>query len=170
MRAAGLCAETPVSCPSGATPALTANPYRASTFLSRVHGVSVLLVVPQCVVWTYSLTWLVQERDWSPAAAGGPAVNLGDFYLRAHEVVRAVPGVTNYYATTCRECASASTRQVVSRSGTFTGTWATPSASVGLHRVAAELVAQRGEGLGQARPVAAANAQDHRRHQRFSHQ
>jgi predicted MFS family arabinose efflux permease len=30
----------------------------------------VLLVVPQFLVWTYSLTWLVQERDWSPASAG----------------------------------------------------------------------------------------------------
>ena len=36
----------------------------------RVHGVSVLLVVPQFLVWTYSLTWLVNERHWSPAAAG----------------------------------------------------------------------------------------------------
>ncbi len=53
-----------------ATAALTANPYRADGFLKRVHGVSVLLVVPQFLVWTYSLTWLVQERDWSPAAAG----------------------------------------------------------------------------------------------------
>jgi sugar phosphate permease len=54
-----------------ATPALTANPYRASSFLARVHGVSVLLVLPQFVVWTYALTWLVQEREWSAAAAGG---------------------------------------------------------------------------------------------------
>jgi sugar phosphate permease len=53
-----------------ATAALTANPYRADGFLTRVHGVSVLLVVPQFVVWTYSLTWLVQERHWSAAAAG----------------------------------------------------------------------------------------------------
>ena len=53
-----------------ATAALTANPYRASGFLVRVHSVSVLLVVPQFLVWTYSLTWLVQERDWAPAAAG----------------------------------------------------------------------------------------------------
>lgn len=53
-----------------ATAALTANPYRAGAFLMRVHGVSVLLVVPQFLVWTYSLTWLVQERHWSPAAAG----------------------------------------------------------------------------------------------------
>lgn len=53
-----------------ATAALTANPYRADGFLSRIHGVSVLLVVPQFMVWTYSLTWLVQERHWSAAAAG----------------------------------------------------------------------------------------------------
>ena len=53
-----------------ATAALTANPYRADRFLARVHGVSVLLVVPQFLVWTYSLTWLVQERHWSAAAAG----------------------------------------------------------------------------------------------------
>ncbi len=53
-----------------ATAALTANPYRADSFLARVHGVSVLLVVPQFLVWTYSLTWLVQERHWSAAAAG----------------------------------------------------------------------------------------------------
>jgi sugar phosphate permease len=50
--------------------ALTANPYRADRFLTRVHGVSVLLVVPQFLVWTYSLTWLVQHRHWSAAAAG----------------------------------------------------------------------------------------------------
>ena len=53
-----------------ATAALTANPYRASWFLTRVHGVSVLLVIPQFLVWTFSLTWLVQERHWSAAAAG----------------------------------------------------------------------------------------------------
>jgi sugar phosphate permease len=48
-----------------------ANPYRGDRFLSRVHGVSVLLVVPQFVVWTFALVWLVQERHWAPAAAGG---------------------------------------------------------------------------------------------------
>ncbi len=53
-----------------ATAELTANPYRASGFLVRIHLVSVLLVVPQFVVWTYSLTWLVQARGWDPAAAG----------------------------------------------------------------------------------------------------
>ena len=29
-----------------------------------------LLVIPQFLVWTYSLTWLVQERHWSAASAG----------------------------------------------------------------------------------------------------
>ncbi|CAI9412062.1 MFS transporter [Nocardioides sp. T2.26MG-1] len=47
-----------------------ANPYREDSYLGRIHGVSVLLVVPQFVVWTFALAWLVQERDWSPAAAG----------------------------------------------------------------------------------------------------
>lgn len=47
-----------------------ANPYRSDSFLARVHGVSVLLVVPQFVVWTFALVWLIQERGWSPAAAG----------------------------------------------------------------------------------------------------
>jgi sugar phosphate permease len=47
-----------------------ANPYRADRYLARVHGVSVLLVVPQFVVWTFALVWLVQDRGWSPAAAG----------------------------------------------------------------------------------------------------
>jgi len=51
-------------------PAATANPYRGDRFLARVHGVSVLLVVPQFVVWTFALVWLVQDRHWSPAAAG----------------------------------------------------------------------------------------------------
>jgi sugar phosphate permease len=53
-----------------ATRALTANPYRQDNFLWRIHGVSVLLVIPQFLVWTYSLTWLVQERHWSAASAG----------------------------------------------------------------------------------------------------
>jgi sugar phosphate permease len=52
--------------PSGTAP----NPYRGDGFLTRVHGVSVLLVVPQFTVWTFALVWLVDARDWSPAAAG----------------------------------------------------------------------------------------------------
>lgn len=46
------------------------NPYRADGFLARIHGVSMLLVVPQFLVWTFTLVWLVQERGWSPGAAG----------------------------------------------------------------------------------------------------
>jgi MFS family permease len=46
------------------------NPYRSNRYLARIHGVSVLLVVPQFLVWTFALVWLVQDRDWSPAAAG----------------------------------------------------------------------------------------------------
>ena len=51
-------------------PTAAANPYRADRYLARIHGVSVLLVVPQFVVWTFALVWLVQDRDWSPGAAG----------------------------------------------------------------------------------------------------
>lgn len=46
------------------------NPYSADRTLARVHGVSMLLVVPQFLVWTYSLAWLVTDRGWSAAAAG----------------------------------------------------------------------------------------------------
>ncbi len=47
------------------------NPYRHDGYLVRIHAVSVLLVVPQFVVWTFALVWLVQDRGWSPGAAGG---------------------------------------------------------------------------------------------------
>ncbi|MDT9593374.1 MFS transporter [Nocardioides zeae] len=55
--------------PPAAERASTPSPYRGS-FLTRVHGVSVLLVVPQFVVWTYALTWMVTDLGWSTAAAG----------------------------------------------------------------------------------------------------
>jgi len=47
-----------------------ANPYRGSAMLWRIHAVSVLLVIPQSVVWTFTLVWLMAERGWSAAAAG----------------------------------------------------------------------------------------------------
>lgn len=47
----------------------TPNPY-VHGFLWRVHGVSVLLVVPQFAVWTFGLVWLVDGRGWSAGAAG----------------------------------------------------------------------------------------------------
>ncbi|WP_204164516.1 MFS transporter [Nocardioides daejeonensis] len=53
------------------TAATSANPYRRDDYLLRIHAVSVLLVVPQFLVWTFALVWLVEDRHWSAAAAGG---------------------------------------------------------------------------------------------------
>jgi sugar phosphate permease len=47
-----------------------ANPYRGSSVLWRIHAVSVLLVVPQAVLWTFMLVWLMTDRGWSAASAG----------------------------------------------------------------------------------------------------
>jgi len=47
-----------------------ANPYRGSSVLWRIHAVSVLLVVPQVLVWTFTLVWLMSDRHWSAASAG----------------------------------------------------------------------------------------------------
>jgi len=47
-----------------------ANPYRGSSRLARIHVASMLLVIPQITVWTYMLVWLIDDRDWSTAAAG----------------------------------------------------------------------------------------------------
>lgn len=49
---------------------LLANPYQQSSVLPRIHAASVLLVVPQYVVWTYALVWLVTDVGWAEAAAG----------------------------------------------------------------------------------------------------
>jgi sugar phosphate permease len=69
--AAALVAVVVIDPPRPTTgPTVAPNPYRADRYLPRIHGVSVLLVVPQFVVWTFALVWLVQERHWSPAAAG----------------------------------------------------------------------------------------------------
>lgn len=46
------------------------NPYRADRYLARIHAASVLLVVPQFLVWTFGLTWLVADLGWSPGLAG----------------------------------------------------------------------------------------------------
>lgn len=46
------------------------NPYRADSYLLRIHASSVLLVVPQFLVWTFGLTWLVDDLGWSPGLAG----------------------------------------------------------------------------------------------------
>ena len=47
-----------------------ANPYRGSPMLWRIHLTSVLLVVPQVMVWTFTLVWLISEHRWSPGSAG----------------------------------------------------------------------------------------------------
>jgi sugar phosphate permease len=47
-----------------------ANPYRGSSTLWRIHAVSVLLVTPQSLVWTFTLVWLMTDRGWSAASAG----------------------------------------------------------------------------------------------------
>lgn len=46
------------------------NPYRGSTLLVRIHLVSLLLVIPQVVVWTFALVWLMVDRGWSAESAG----------------------------------------------------------------------------------------------------
>ncbi|EON34160.1 Permease, MFS superfamily protein [Gordonia terrae C-6] len=47
-----------------------ANPYRGNSFLARVHIVSMLLVIPQSMLWTFVPTWLIVAHGWSPAGAG----------------------------------------------------------------------------------------------------
>lgn len=46
------------------------NPYRGARFLQRVHAVSVLLVIPQSMLWTFVPAWLIVSHGWSPLAAG----------------------------------------------------------------------------------------------------
>lgn len=47
-----------------------ANPYRGSGVLWRIHAASVLLVIPQSVLWTFTLVWLIVDRQWSAVSAG----------------------------------------------------------------------------------------------------
>ncbi|MEO8815143.1 MAG: MFS transporter [Mycobacterium sp.] len=72
--AAALCAVAvldPPRLPRADAPAeQLANPYRGTSVLSRIHAVSMLLVVPQVMVWTFALVWLMSIRGWSAAAAG----------------------------------------------------------------------------------------------------
>src|SRR5699024_4512599 len=50
-------------------PARTGSPYRHWT-IWRVHGVSMLLGVPQVALMTYAVIYLVQEQGWGAPAAG----------------------------------------------------------------------------------------------------
>lgn len=47
-----------------------ASPYRGSAVLWRIHIASALLMVPQTVVWTFALVWLMVRHEWSAASAG----------------------------------------------------------------------------------------------------
>jgi sugar phosphate permease len=47
-----------------------ANPYGNSATLTRIHALSVMLVVPQALVFTFALVWLITDRNWSPESAG----------------------------------------------------------------------------------------------------
>lgn len=78
---ASVCAAAAVVCALGvqdpprvsraeAPPAHLTNPYRNSSTLARIHLVSVLLVIPQCVVWTFTLVWLMTDNGWSAGSAG----------------------------------------------------------------------------------------------------
>lgn len=46
------------------------NPYRGDLRLTRIHAASALLVIPQYVVWTFMLLWLIDRHGWSAGAAG----------------------------------------------------------------------------------------------------
>ncbi|CAN3128229.1 MFS transporter [Mycobacterium sp. smrl_JER01] len=72
--AAALCAVAVIDPPrptrAEAGDTVLANPYRGSAMLWRIHLTSVLLVVPQVMVWTFTLVWLISEHRWSPEQAG----------------------------------------------------------------------------------------------------
>lgn len=53
-----------------AAPAQTRNPYRGSRHLVRIHAASILLVVPQYAIWTFSLVWLIDAHGVDPVTAG----------------------------------------------------------------------------------------------------
>jgi MFS family permease len=46
------------------------NPYRESLFLTRIHVLSALLVVPQFTLSTFGLIWLITGLHWNVTAAG----------------------------------------------------------------------------------------------------
>jgi len=47
-----------------------ASPYRGSLVLWRIHAVGSLLMMPQTVTVTFMLVWLINNLNWSVAAAG----------------------------------------------------------------------------------------------------
>ncbi|MCI4011424.1 MFS transporter [Brevibacterium sp. ZH18] len=64
----------PATTSAGGSPLQTAhvtNPYRADSFLWRIHAVSALLVIPQFAFSTYGLIWLIANQHISAGIAGG---------------------------------------------------------------------------------------------------
>lgn len=55
---------------TGVHPHEDISPYRGTSVLWRIHVASALLMVPQTVVFTFMLVWLIEARGWSVAAAG----------------------------------------------------------------------------------------------------
>ena len=55
---------------AAAHPQAVWQPYRETSLLWRIHGVSMLLVVPQFTISTFGLVWLVTELHFSSLAAG----------------------------------------------------------------------------------------------------
>ncbi|WP_436701469.1 MFS transporter [Nocardioides sp. BYT-33-1] len=56
--------------PPASAARVVTNPYRADSYLTRIHAASVFLVVPQFLVWTFGLTWLIDDLGWSAGVAG----------------------------------------------------------------------------------------------------
>lgn len=46
------------------------NPYRSESTLWRIHGVSILLVIPQATLWTFALLWLNHDAGLALPVAG----------------------------------------------------------------------------------------------------
>ncbi len=55
-----------------------ANPYRGDAALVRIHTASALLVVPQYVLATFGLVWLIADQHWE-ATVAGVVVGLAQF-------------------------------------------------------------------------------------------
>lgn len=61
----------PSPAPDGRLPTdMDRSPYRGSGYLQRVHGVSVMLVIPQQMLQAFLLAWLVLGHGWSAVSAG----------------------------------------------------------------------------------------------------
>lgn len=78
------------SSPGAPDASTSTNPYRSSSFLWRIHAVSVLLVVPQFTLSTFGLVWLITQVGMDALSAGilvGVAQFVGAFGRIAAGVV-----------------------------------------------------------------------------------